>query len=127
MVLVCQTDGMYLNKYINKWNKLKMVDATSADVHVYLFKFSINSDVSDVMDQSEYSRMELKYLQLAAKRLQNDNVYNNAELLVESCNVVYTDKVLMSARNGTVKDLIKLLRLYFSCAANDVLRCNVWR
>ena len=48
------------------------------------------------MDQLEYSRMELKSVQLATKLLQNDNVQNNTESLVESCNV-YKNKVPMSA------------------------------
>jgi hypothetical protein len=57
----------------------------SAGVDVGL-KFSTNSDSSDVtvcskciqvMDQLEYSRMELKPLHLANKLLQNDNVQNN--------------------------------------------------
>lgn len=55
----------------------QIVDARSADVDVCL-KFSINSDASDgtvcskyiqLMDQLEYSRMELKSLQLATRLL----------------------------------------------------------
>jgi hypothetical protein len=91
-----------------------MADATSADVDVCL-KFSIHSNASDVtvcskciqlMDQLEYSRMELKSLQLATKLLQNDNVQNNTEPPVQSCNVC-TNKVPMSASNGACKDLLK--------------------
>ena len=92
----------------------QMADPTSADVDVCL-KFSINSDASDVtvcskciqlMDQLEYSQMELKSLQLATKLLQNYNVQNNTTI-VESCNAVYTTNVPMSASNGACKDLLK--------------------
>jgi hypothetical protein len=58
------------------------------------------------MDQLEYLQMELKSLQLATKILQNDNVQNNTEPLVESCNV-YTNNVPMSASNGACEDLLK--------------------
>jgi hypothetical protein len=87
----------------------------SADVDVYL-KFWINSDASNVtvhskciqlMDQLEYSRMELKSLQLNTKLLQNDSVQNNTEPLVESCTAVYTNNVPMSASNGAYKGLLK--------------------
>jgi ABC-type hemin transport system substrate-binding protein len=44
-------------------------------------------------DQQEYSQMELKSLQLAAKLLQNDTVHSDTELSVQSCNAVYTNKV----------------------------------
>ena len=50
--------------------------------------------------------MELKSLQLATKVFQNDNVQNNTEPLVESCNV-YTNKVPMTASNGACEDLLK--------------------
>jgi len=49
------------------------------------------------MDQLEYSRMELNSVQLATILLQNDNVQNNTESLVESCNV-YINKVPMSSK-----------------------------
>jgi hypothetical protein len=75
----------------------QMSYATSADMDVCL-KFSINSDASDVtvcskciqlMDQLEYSRMELKSLQLTTKLFENDNVQSNTEPLVESYNAVH--------------------------------------
>ena len=93
----------------------QMADPTSADVDV-CHKFSINSDASHVTvcskriqltNQLEYSRMELKSLQLAIKLLQNYNVQNNTEPLVESCNAVFTNNVPMSASNGACKDLLK--------------------
>jgi hypothetical protein len=58
------------------------------------------------MDQVEYLRMELKSLQLATKILQNENVQNNTETLVESCNVC-KNKVPMIASNGACEDLLK--------------------
>jgi hypothetical protein len=75
----------------------QMVDATSADVDACP-KFPINSNAYGVtvcskciqlMDQLEYSRMELKSLQLATKLLQNNNVQSNTEPLVESCNAMH--------------------------------------